>query len=507
MSAISRNVVCWIGAPLPAQDALEFSRRNLALRTLSANDVLDTNICRGLVLFASSPHIPNVMTRAALVKDALNAGLMVYLLAADDATQALFDGEFTDEIRKGRMAENIRRRTGDALAHEIAENIARHDPGRHCNTALEITLPAGLQLDEEDIYLVRRAFSDCASVSLTPLTGGRSATAFSVQATLVASEVGPRPLPFFMKLDECTKISTEANNYKHFAEHHIPWYLRPNIDSSRCILGVAHGILVGSFVGQSESLWQAVLAGKGPRYIHALFEETLLGWRSQSYHRDVRKGRIASSLTKVFSRERVLDVNLDAARTHGEVLTPKAAWELLLNLPEQAWRSGSIHGDMHGENVRVRNNDAIIIDLAKATSGPISCDVASLEVWLAFEVPADSTAVPNRDVWLKTVTDLFDFANVATPPPLSCPAVGLEWLHACIRQTRMTASSISECANEYATVVALHLLRRAQHSRDNNLEDAFRRGVAYFLGSRLVEALTADAYSEREDRLEAGKSA
>jgi hypothetical protein len=477
MSAIDRSVVYWVGSPPTEGERIEFERRNLTIQTLAVDTIIDFNIARAVVYNAKPPHVPEVLNQLGQLRSALDHGLMAYLLAADDAIQAHLLKEVPDAVRNGHLAMLVRSRTGSIPSYECAETIARHDAGRHSSTNLQIKLPPDMSLDANHEFIVRRAFSDCSDVMFEPLSGGRSANTFFAQATLSASEVGPRPLPFFVKLDEADKILKEVNAYQLYATHHIPWYLRPNLDPSRCLQGVYHGILVGSFVEQSESLWQAVLNGKGPRYIHALFEDTLMGWRSQAYR-----------LKDIFKWERVPEKTILQAKVHGAVRNPKELWTQLLNLPEQQLRFAPMHGDMHAENVRVRNNDAIIIDLANACNGPLCADVASLEVWLAFQVPSAEKQIPNREVWMQVVTRLFSPTEVIRPPSLASTDVGLDWLRGCIRQTRMIAGSICECNTEYPTAIALYLLRRAQYPAESE-EDAYRRGVAYFLGSQLVDWL------------------
>lgn len=492
MSAISRNVVYWVGLPPTNDEKLEFEQRNLLIRILDNDLTFDFNVARALVYKALPPSLPVVYSLLKHYRAALNNGLIVYLIAADDAIQAHLMKEVPDNIRNGHLAAQVRCRTGHMPSYECAENIARHEAGRYANPNLQIQLPMQFSLNEDQEFIVRRAFNDCSAISLEPLTGGRSATAFLVQATLSASEVGPRPLPFFVKLDVAHKILKEVNNYQLYATLHIPWYLRPNLDHSRCLQGINNGILVGSFVEQSESLWQAILNGKGPRYIHGLFEETLMGWRSQAYRRQPVKCSLANSLAHVFQWEKVPKELILLASEHGDVLQPKELWEQLLNLPEHNLRYAPMHGDMHGENVRVRNNDAIIIDLANACNGPLCADVASLEVWITFEVPSLKVQIPDRAIWKHVVNELFTPSEVIRPPRLASMEFGVDWLRGCIRQTRMIAGAICECDLEYPTAIAIHLLRRAQYKVENE-EDGYRRSFAYYLGSQLVKWLTLEA--------------
>ena len=153
---------------------------------------------------------------------------------------------------------------------------------------------------------------------------------------------------------------------------------------------------------------------------------------------------------------------------------------------------------MHAENVRVRNNDAIIVDLANVRSGPLCADIASLECWLAFEVPNYLEQSPDLDTWRNAVRELFSPENIARPPGLASAEMSLDWLRACVRETRMIANTVCESDTEYATAIALHLLRRAQYVEDGDDEDAYRRAFGYFLGSQLVRWLTGKASADIE---------
>lgn len=284
-----RSRVLWFGASPSSAECAEFANRALDLVQVTNESNPDFTYARGAVFCAHPPAVPIVASQLGAVRDALDHGLLVFLLASDDAVQIHVWGELPAIVRDGQKAADfIRRRTGTMRPHECAEAIARHDPGKPANSSLDIALVGSAILRTDHRFLIQRAFSDCVAVSLTSLDGGRSASTYLVQATLKASEAGPRPLPFFAKLDSSTKILAERSCYELYAETHIPWYLRPNLQPKRCIIGVDQGILVGSFVEQSESLWEAVLKGKGSRYIHALFEETLLGWRSQAYRTSER---------------------------------------------------------------------------------------------------------------------------------------------------------------------------------------------------------------------------
>lgn len=486
-SSPDRSFVFWCGCPPSESERTEFLNRGLRISVVPEGASLDFFAGRGLVFAAKPPHLPSVRRQLSEIASALNHGLLIYLLADDDTTHTYLESILPTELRGDAFKSQIRRRTA-IPPYECAEAMARYQPGRAGNPALEINRPPDLELDPAHEFLLRRAFSDCKTITLKPLSGGRSASVFEVRAILQFSEAGPRPMPFFAKLDRAGKIAQERLCYEFYASQHIPWYLRPNLDASRCITGTREGILVGSFVDQSESLWSAVQSGKGPRFIDALFEDTLFGWRRQAYRNPPQRHKMASALKDVFRYEAVLAEHVTRAAEFGPVRPAHELWEDLLSLPELQLRYAPMHGDMHGLNVRVRDNDAIIIDLAKTHLGPLCADLASLDVWLSFEPPFTPV---DRSVWLSLVKELYSPAGLAKPPIEETADTGIEWLHGSIRKIRMHSAAICDAPAEYQAAVALYLLRRACYAArgDKPDEDAYRRAAAYWLGSELVSAL------------------
>lgn len=499
MPWISRKVVYWFGQDPSPDDRREFANRGLTLRhSLTTDALFNLDVACAAVFSGKPPHVNYVCERLGLAKQALDAGLMVCLLADDAPTQAHLEKHLPSSLHS-RLQSAVLRKTGAVAPYSLPQSILTHDPGPAANRTLDIALTPGIELNQDERFLLMRAFTDSRRIVLRRLSGGLSANTFFVQATLTFSEAGPRPMPFFVKLDEPTTIARELFNYEAYATQHIPWNLRPNVDSRRCLIGVERGILVGSFVDRSESLWAVAQKGDGARYIHSLFENTLMGWRGHADRIDTKRGTLATKLDGIFRYEDVHPMYVEAARQRGIDETPKAIWEHLLDLRDQAWREGIMHGDMHGENVRVRDSDAIVIDLEKTrANGPLSADLASLDVWLSFKVPVASP-LPARDVWTAVVDDLYAPKAVREMPATESVDVGLDWLRACIRQTRMISAASCKCATEYATTVAVYLLRRATRLPDlledgeRSAEDQYRRGYAYYLGAKLVQALSTES--------------
>src|SRR6266853_3763755 len=227
---IERGNVLWFG-PRP-DDVTECEFRNRELTLVFPTENVDEGQfigARVAVFYFSGSTLTAV--RQSFVREcarAVNHGLLVYLLAENDAVQ--------DHI--GTLIPMIEdphkplRRTKPVLHHEIAEAGARHKPGREYNASLKLEGSPANDLSPDDRFFLHRAFNDCTAIELTSLPGGRSGTVFSVQATFRDSRAGPRPLPFFAKIDDAKKVKTEHDKYQDFATYHIPFNFRPNLDST-----------------------------------------------------------------------------------------------------------------------------------------------------------------------------------------------------------------------------------------------------------------------------------
>jgi len=266
---IRRATVIWVGAAPGSEVETEFKNRDLVLKFQAYGDVATTLLAqsRGIVYrFSPSTLTPTRETFVRTWAQATDHGLSLYLMADNDTIQG-----HVDSLLVGVKCV-CRRRTAPA-AHEVAETMARHDPGPEYRDRLEIQLEGELApLSATEALLLKRAFSDCCRVSLRRLTGGRSARVFAAYATFQDSRVGPRPLPFFVKYDEPDKVAEERRKYQEFAAHFIPFNLRPNLDMERCLIGSELGVLVGNLVERSESLWEVVRRGQAQSAIYSLFD-------------------------------------------------------------------------------------------------------------------------------------------------------------------------------------------------------------------------------------------
>jgi hypothetical protein len=481
-----RSKVLWFG-PSPHGEVSEFRNRNLRLSINVPNPAEEFRFARAAI-FRFNPQKPGKLLAdlRSYAAAAIDNGLRIMLVADNDTGQ----NYISDALSRFEVPGEFRSRTNPPLS-ELAENAARHDAGPEDNPSLKINDEVAAKLSVEEKLLFRRAFWDCAEIIAEPLPGGNSGSVFCIYATFRDSVVGPRPLPFFAKIDLKRKIVRELNNYKIYTEHFIPFSSRPNLDHSRCLVGSSQGIIVGNFVEHSETLWDLAIRGHANNAIHSLFDEALRGWRLQAYQDNKlpSESNLYEQLGNIVKAERIPQKRVSTAFSLGATFKAEEIVSLAKSLPAMAHRSAPIHGDLHAKNVRVRDSDAILIDFNSTRSGPIIADPASLEAALVFSMA--NSKDDDDEGWRKTVDRLFDEKYfVQAPPPANQP-LPREWLWNCVRQIRLVALSMQTTKFEYATVLGIYLLRCSMFKADYPQEE-FRRTYAYMLGERLLKMVKAE---------------
>jgi hypothetical protein len=486
MADMFRGTVLWFGSAPSLDMRRELRNRGLALTVLADTPAAGKLVAAcGAVFSFDASNIDEMGALAReLIPTLVDHGLRIEILAPGDGVL----GRAQKALGAVTRTRDVHARTAPE-PHELPERLARHEPGPHLNTRLEIQLASNREpIGDQDIPLFRRAFHDCRKIVLSELGGGRSqARVFSVHATLENSVAGAWPQPFFVKLDSADRIVKEAENYRLFAPF-VPFGLRPSIHGR--ILGATRGLLVGDFADKSESLWDQVRRNVASLAISSLFETTLGGWREQAYAVDPVNGSVATALEQAnfCVPSRIKKSYLDYARTQGVRLTPDQLWTRLCSL-DQIYRKAPMHGDLHGENVRVRNGNAILIDFASVASGPLTADLAALETWFAFELPPDEARDDYENARWRTVVDrLYAPASFLHPPEPSDPTSPYCWMISAVRQIRRLGIAVQSCSSEYETAVAVSLLRRCMW--DNGCTaDRFRRAHGYVVASRLIAGL------------------
>lgn len=482
-----RQEILWFGASPSDRLVAELVGRGCSLRHENILHLRDDVARAKAALFAfvradETELVDMLKAQAATLVD---HGLRIDVLATDDAVT----GWIQTELGVLAAMPMMHFHTAASEVH-LAEVIARHDAGAIPNLVLEIVVAANREpLRQVDEILFQRAFSHCSDITLVELGGGRSdARVFAVHMVVAVSEIGAWPQPAFAKLDLRDKVAREHANYRHYAARFIPFGLRPNVEA--LIAGSERSLLVGDFVDRSESLWELARRNVAGPAITALLEETLGGWRDQGYAKDPIAGSVAAAMRRegLWNPDRIDPSYVERARENGVFATPQQLWKQLASL-DQSYREAPIHGDLHGENVRVRGASAILIDLASVAKGPLTADLAALETWLAFEVPPDVEPDSYKDAeWEAAIGRLYAPAAFRHPPGPCRPAARYAWIGTVVRQIRTMGIAIQSCPTEYQAAVAVQLLRRCQWA-DGTSADRFRRAHAY----RIAAALAADA--------------
>lgn len=499
---MTRNLVFWFGGKDVSAVREPFRQRGLILLHRELEPIDDQGLVGvqaviysldGLELTSAREHL---MAHLSLIED---HGAAIVLLAHEDS-DANHLQDFLEAAGHNRISPV---RTGDKAKpdHEVAELVARHQPGMPWSGRLTINVPPGLELSLSQELLLRRAFSDAEDISVEKLSEGHTADAYRVLARFIKRSLLVQPLPYFAKLGKRSKIEMELGNYREYADFSIPFYLRPNVDSARSVRGSKDACLIGNFVDGARPLWEAVEEGEFSTPLNALFDATLRGWWAQAFGQsggEIKDRAVAAALGKqIFDHTEVCDDHLSMARKLGLTRAPLDIFETLRDRRTESFFQAPFHADLHPDNVFVRNGDAIVIDLGSARMGPIAGDPACLEVALAFDVRSSDLCI-TTDEWCAGVKRLFapeSFDRV----PLPIDAVE-PWQHRlnAVRKVRTLSAAAQSCKTGYQSAIAMYLLRRSMYPAGDFAQkpssvrktmtkiDAHRRAYALVLAERLV---------------------
>lgn len=498
---MERPQIYWFGRPADAGEIelIEQHGFELVVHT-KGGDMPDFWQARAAVFWGTDNDFAEA---AGYVRDfaeaALNDGLfLVYVVsgATDDELLTSAKNQLASVDQYGTHKTYYRVLSAPVQLHELLHQFLLHNPGAPRNLGLEIC--GEVELTEESRCLLQRAFHDCKSVLLEPISPGFSgANTFIVKATLTNSNAGLEPRPFFAKLGRSDDLQKECLAFREYAEHHVHWYLRPNFVPERTTYAVTHGILVGTFVPDSRSLAQAVREPDGARHIESLFCETLAGMRLQRRTTTSAEAKSAVGVLQGFCKHDKVPVDrwrAAASLFGGEKIDPQTLWWRLLSLPAREWVRSASHGDLHGENVRVRKEDAIVIDFAHAGVGPACADLAHLEVALAFDLGDQDL---ERAEWRRVIEELYSPEAVAASVQDPCAVKGTTWIHEAVARVRSLALDSVLEVEEYMRVLTVYLLRQASYpaNKKDADNDEYRRTFAYWLACRLTEHLRQQASS------------
>jgi hypothetical protein len=363
---------------------------------------------------------------------------------------------------------------------EAIRRIGRADDAPVWTSQLEIH--GGDDLDEEERLLLSRAFGDCSRVQLLPELG--SGGVFQAYARLTDSKAGPVAMPFFVKFGRRADVSRELKNYRECTTLHVPFNQRPNVDAGRCALGFKSGIIVGNFVERSESLQSVVDRGAALPALQSLFNSALRGWRQQAHIENAKRSTVLAKEMRLCLPSNCNPRRQERLAQHAKIAVSEfgAATDFpelerrLLRLPPIIFLFAIAHNDLHGENVRVIGQEAILIDFSWTDHSPLSADPASLDVSLVLQ----TESVSDSD-WHELAQQLYRIDALTRPPPPLAPEKRGAPIADAVRFIRQVALPDTLHPLEYAIAVAVQLLRKATYGHDDR-----RRARAYALAEKLI---------------------
>jgi len=511
-----RNKVAWLDALVPQKAKDVFELRDLAVETCTATQLLEPAYLSGLrgVVLLSDTDKPKVL-RAQLEQHArllLAYDCRVIINAALDevAKRALISTIGRLELPTAglkpandkEMFSWFQNPEGDPpLPHvryyqaapwdTIANFMALHSAGKAPDQNVTIT-PAG-DLNEHDLLLLRRAFAGCSEVHLFSMMEGRSgAQVYRAQVRMDAAVHGGWSQPYFVKLGKRKAIEDEYVNYEDKADPYVPFHLGPNLLPERCCLDGYHGILVGDYVEESESLKECASAGRASQAIACLFDRTLRGWYRNYNAVDRSFLELCSGVPDNYPSEiRAM------AKEIGARYEPATFADHLRRCTDKQWLAGPVHGDLHATNVRVRGSEAILIDYGSHKTDLILRDIARLEVSLLvdgfggkpYEKRVGDSAFKGQE-WLDDVIKLYQVNPTGNDlKHHEDPKSHAYWYHTCARQIRLHAKQYERVPHQYAAALVYELLKKA--SRDDHAEgfELYRRSAALYLAEQLVKVV------------------
>jgi len=479
-----------------------FKERNLSVEVVKAVEAQKWfSTAKALVLTEREGDIAKLKGHfQELLPLAEQQGLaLVAFVSPDDMESVtLIKSEMVKEKNIGQTIEIFPRERIIEAAEYIARAYA--NPLQHCTTTID---PIKLEAPEMEV-LLRRAFFDCSRIRLKRLPGGKASDGvFTVHAWCEGANIGPRPLPFFVKFGKPRSIERERQNYRTHAELYIPFNLRPNLDRRRCVRGSAFSALVGNFVEDAVPLRKALRQEVGDGVLFSLFETSLKAFRSQAFAKSSSKqeaGLDAFVQDCVTSRKRDKKIKdakegeklLALTGKFGHLVDPDALEARLCKVahPIPYWW-GPIHGDLHSGNVMVRRGDSILIDFGSVSDGPLTADPASLEVSLIFGTDAEDD-LAKFDEWKAFVDSAYSCIPRIRPPNPASEPTDFDWLRQSVRELRHVLFGC-DCHDREAEVVLAAYLMRFARLEIEELDDpklyelaVLRRAYALVIAEKLV---------------------
>jgi hypothetical protein len=348
-------------------------------------------------------------------------------------------------------------------------------------------------LGEERLLLVRRAFGQAQEVRIRALTSGYTdSRVYMAYEKRRESSIAHWTQPKLIKVGSRADMAEEVGHMRAVSPF-VPFELRPNLEIH--IAGFRKSILVADFVDRSEALIDAARAGRAETAISNLFNRTLHTWRERAWSCGMSQESLAVAAENLgmVTPEKVCAEYLESPQIQSKGIDINALWCSLKRITF-SHRTASIHADLHGDNVRVRGDDAILIDLGSVKGrgepgkgAPLSFDVAMLEVALVFSCEKEESK--NRHFqqpkWAEEVRPYYKLKAVLSTPVRESGPQADSWMFGCIQRLRAFAIYDQSDQLEYAIALSIAMLRWCKFKSQSD-GDRGRRVVALEIAAELI---------------------
>jgi hypothetical protein len=346
-------------------------------------------------------------------------------------------------------------------------------------------------LTDEEKLLVCRAFGKAEEVHIRALKSGFTRSrVFMAHEKRRESSIAHWTQPRLIKIGWRADLEEEVGNMKAVSPF-VPFELRPNLEVY--IEGFRKSVFIADFVDRSESLIDVARAGRAETAISNLFNRTLHRWRERAWSCGMADESlaVAAERLKMFKPGDVCSVYLESVVCKG--INVESLWESLKKITFRH-RAATIHADLHGDNVRVRGDDAILIDLGsvKGTDShgggaPLSFDVAMLEVALIFtcsDEELEELSFQQRE-WENEIRPYYKLDAILSTPARDAVPQPDSWMFGCIHRVRAFGIYDQSNSYEYAIALAIAMLRWCKFEPQGDA-DKGRRVVALHIVAELI---------------------
>ena len=279
-------------------------------------------------------------------------------------------------------------------AYEVAEECARHVPGREANDDQSCEVIDASDVGDSARTLLSRAFNDANRITVESLPGGQSKGA-TVWKVVSHCEGRGSPAPYAVKCGDIDRISAEIASMRDFVDDYIPFVYRAPVLMDRCVSGAWKRLLVTQFVERATRLDSYLEAKRPVMAVSAIFDGPLRTWRRTGNREQLTTVKLHDVYTKedqlIPSPEGLKDAYSCASATYGDVTEPSGLLSDMAACRQENVEFAMSHGDLHAKNIFILENtmQAVLIDFAHAKRRPLSFDPASLEAAIALGVTGE----------------------------------------------------------------------------------------------------------------------